>query len=124
MKFLIFEIKKNQIQKKDYFLIKSFKRYPELLIILEKLGFIRSFTFEKNLGFTVVLKYYNGYSLITNLTTYKYTFKKSNITKKKLLLLLKKNPSSDYILNTPVGLMSHQDSLRLNIFGVLLLKVN
>lgn len=118
-------IKKNQTKNKDHFFILNKKNYLLLLPLLEGHGFIRGYSVVSSTKIKVFLKYFQKLGAIHSIFIPHFSkLACYQIKKRKLMLLVKKNQDSVYILNSRYGPVDHCTAIRLNSFGTLILKIN
>lgn len=130
LKFLIMLINRHSNQNKDSFVSQSFPPYVSVLNLLVSAGCVRGYNiFYKHTCrghikpfVRVLLKKPTPFGLV--LKPYPFRFETRNLNRHKLVLLIKKYPSSTFILNTQHGLLTQNEALKKNIFGTLLFKLN
>lgn len=118
LKFLSFELKKNNKQNKEKFCINYSKDYIQILEILVFYGFIKKYIVCKDtLNIFIFLKFYKGRGALTSFNILSHKSKKfflKDYSKKNFLSYQNK-----FILvsNTKYGLLDQYSSAKLNCYG-------
>lgn len=118
LKFLSFELKKNNKQNKEKFCIRYSRDYIQILEILVFYGFIKKYVVCKDaLNIFIFLKFYKGRSVLKSFNVLSYKSKNfflKNYCKKSFLSYQHK-----FILisNTKYGLLDQYSAAKLNCYG-------
>ncbi len=99
------------------------KFHLNMLIILQKIGIIRGFTFFEN-KIEVYLKYVNNRCVFLNLKLVSIPSKKAQFNLLKLSKIKEKKNTSIYIISTNQGLKTDFECLLYKLSGEVILKID
>jgi ribosomal protein S8 len=118
---LISQLKAGSMHHKKCVDAKKNKLIIDFCFLLYELGYISSFSVEKN-SVRVFFKYSAGRSTLLNIKLLSKSSKKLFVKAQKLNALVKKS-SKVHIISTKYGLITGQKAVELNIGGVLLASI-
>lgn len=118
LKFLSFELNKNNKQNKEKFCIKYNKDCIQILEMLVLYGFIKKYVIcESTRNIFVFLKYYKGRGVLTTFDVFNYKSKKFCIKYHCKKNLLSSKNKFILISNTKYGLLDQYSVVKLNCYG-------
>ena len=118
LKFLSFELKKNNKQNKEKFCIRYSRDYIQILEILVFYGFIKKYVVCKGaLNIFVFLKFYKGRSVLKSFNVISYKSKNFFLKKYCKKNFLSYQNKFILISNTKYGLLDQYSAAKLNCYG-------
>ncbi len=118
---LLNNIKKGIQHKRKFAIVENTKTNLEIIICLQKLGYIKTFKLlEENLNILVTLDFTNSGTVIYNLISFLAGSRTIKISYRTLFFLKQQVKGGTYILSTSKGILSDIEALKNKTGGILI----